>query len=122
MYIAPLPVVHFKKNHTLVQIPMSLLLSLGEDKWSKKQTFASLMKRSAWGGAFFRAQIGPGSRLLRNNLYALIPIVVISGEDAPMTRSTGAAQRKQTTGLSRQREEEKKKIFQIDRKPTDNIT
>jgi len=38
---------------------------------------------------------GRGRGMLGNNLYALIPIVVISGEDTPTTRSTGAAQRKQ---------------------------
>ena len=47
-----------------------------------------------------------------NNLYALIPIVVISREDAPITGSTGAAQQIRTTDLLKQLEEEKKKIFQ----------
>jgi len=39
--------------------------------------------------------------LLENNLYALITIVVISGEDAPTTGSTGAAQRIRTTGSNK---------------------
>jgi len=36
-------------------------------------------------------------KLLGNNLYALILIVVILGEDAPTTESIGAAQRIRTT-------------------------
>ena len=50
--------------------------------------------------------------VLGNNLYAMIPIVMISGEDAPTTGSTGAAQRIQTSDLLRQLKEERKKLFQ----------
>ena len=39
--------------------------------------------------------------VLGNNLYALILIVVISGEDAPTTGSTGAAQRIRLTGSTK---------------------
>jgi len=49
--------------------------------------------------------------IVGNNLYALIPIVVISEEDAPTTGSIGAAQRKKSQDLLRHREKEKKKIF-----------
>jgi len=48
-------------------------------------------------------------QLLWNNLYALIPIVVISREDSPMTGSTGAVQRIWSTGSTKatwRREEE----------------
>jgi len=49
--------------------------------------------------------------MLGNNLYALIPIVVISEEDAPTTGSTGRRSEYEPQDLLRQLEEEKKNIF-----------
>ena len=49
---------------------------------------------------------------LGNNLYALIPIVVISGEDAPRPDRLGWRSENELQDLLRQCEEEKKKIFQ----------
>jgi len=65
---------------------------------------------------------GVPTNLLGNNLYALMPIVVISREDVPTIRSTRGRSGYEPQDLVKQLEEEKKFFFEVDRKPTHNIT
>ena len=70
---------------------MRLYLHLGSAAEVKGVRSNFTYAQAVCSGSSGSSPIRSESMVMENNLYALIPIVVISGEDVPTTGSTGAA-------------------------------